>query len=65
MHPSLKLKRYLTGKHFKNLTMEVIYDKREVRVTILATDILLFASDEENTLEDHLKGYYNNQCRNV
>ena len=62
---SLRLIRYLTGNQCKDLRRGVICDKREVRVTIQATEFCTFASNEENTLEDLIKGYYNNQCGNV
>ena len=57
MQHSLKLIRYLAGKQCKDLRRGVICDEREVRVTIRATKFYTFASDEENTLEDNIKGY--------
>ena len=57
MQHSLKLIRYLAGKQCKDLRRGVTCDEREVWVTIRATEFYTFASDEENTLEDNIKGY--------
>ena len=50
-----KLILNLTGNKCKDLRIEEISNKREVRVTIRATEFCTFVSDEENTLEDHRK----------